>query len=237
MCRVVRSEWLDDLPAANPDAVRARADLRRFNCLMGHARIIARVMEPHLEVEIARHRPLRISELGAGDGWLLLQLARIWATQGVSADAELVDLRYLLTGQMRHAFGELAWSVTPVARDVRVWLAAPEPQEPADMVLANFFLHHFEDAELREMFRQVAGRTACFIACEPRRSDFALKAARFVRAVGCGPVIRHDAPLSVRAGFDGREIAALWPDPDQWVIAEGAAGWFSHYFMAKKIPF
>lgn len=234
MRRVVQPELLDRLPASSPEAVRARADLRRINRLLGHARIITRLYERHLDLETARRRSLRISEMGAGDGWLMLQLARRWAQLGITADADLIDLKYLIPEQTREAFVELNWTAALITMDVRMWLAQP-PLARSDLVLANLFLHHFEDGALREMFRHIADRAECFMACEPRRSDAALAASRLGWAMGCNAVTRHDAPVSVRAGFEGNELSALWPDPHRWLLIEEPAGWFSHCFLAKRV--
>jgi hypothetical protein len=41
--------------------------------------------------------------------------------------------------------------------------------------------------------------------------------------------------LSVRAGFSGRELSALWPKGD-WLLEERHAGLFSHLFTARRAP-
>jgi 2-polyprenyl-3-methyl-5-hydroxy-6-metoxy-1,4-benzoquinol methylase len=232
MRRVVRPELLDHLPASAPWAMRSRADLRRLNRVMGHARIINEAFYEHLDMETARVRSLRVCELGAGDGALLLELARSWAALGVTAEAELIDLHYLMTEETRGAFMELGWHATPVALDVMTWLN--RSSERVDVMLANLFLHHFEDAPLRALFQRIAARTCLFIACEPRRSAFAWTASHFVGAIGCNPVTRHDAPVSVRAGFANRELSSLWPEPEAWQISEASAGLFSHCFIARR---
>ena len=71
-------------------------------------------------------------------------------------------------------------------------------------------------------------------ACEPRRSRFALRASRLLGLIGCNDVTRHDAAASVRAGFAGRELSALWPDEAGWQIDERPAAPFSHLFVARR---
>jgi hypothetical protein len=51
--------------------------------------------------------------------------------------------------------------------------------------------------------------------------------------IGCNAVTRHDAAASVRAGFAGRELSALWPARPGWRLREGRAGLFSHLFVAR----
>jgi hypothetical protein len=103
-----------------------------------------------------------------------------------------------------------------------------------DMMFANLFLHHFPDESLTALFRLAAARTNLFIACEPRRSPFTLTASRWLRLIGCNAVTRHDAVVSVRAGFVGHELSALWPADNQWQLSEQSAGFFSHCFIAKR---
>jgi hypothetical protein len=41
--------------------------------------------------------------------------------------------------------------------------------------------------------------------------------------------------VSVRAGFSGEELSALWPDRQTWRLTERRAGIFSHLFIAQKM--
>jgi hypothetical protein len=59
--------------------------------------------------------------------------------------------------------------------------------------------------------------------------------SRLLRVIGCNDVTRHDATISVRAGFSGEELSALWPDKQNWQLTERRAGLFSHLFIAQKI--
>jgi hypothetical protein len=52
--------------------------------------------------------------------------------------------------------------------------------------------------------------------------------------LGCNDVTRHDAVLSVRAGFTGSELSKLWPGGQEWEIEERPAGVFSHGFAALR---
>lgn len=232
MRRVVKSELLDDLPPADPRAVGSRADLRRLNAVMGHARIVSRAFRGHLDESLVRSRPLRLVELGAGDGTLLLQLARRWSAFGVTAQVTLLDRQDLVSAETRRAFAVLNWRVESVAADVFAWLETSAPV--VDLMLANLFLHHFLEQRLGSLLRLASRRTNLFIACEPRRSPLALAASRWLWLLGCNGVTRHDAVASVRAGFANRELSALWPSGTKWTLREQPAGWFSHCFIAKR---
>jgi hypothetical protein len=87
---------------------------------------------------------------------------------------------------------------------------------------------------LTELLRLVALRTRVLIACEPRRSGSALLASHLLGLAGCNDVTRHDAVVSVRAGFKARELSALWPERSGWTLRERACGLFSHGFVATR---
>jgi len=228
IARRVEPEWLDDLPALDPRARRARRDLRLVNALMGNAAIVAR--------ELARGLgggAKRIAEIGAGEGDFLLALARSRALRGARHRATLVDRQPCADRAALEALGTRGWEAAAVQSDVFAWLAACGGPR-YDAIVANLFLHHFEPAPLARLLEGASRRTRLFIACEPRRSATGLAAAAFLGALGCNEVTRHDAVVSVRAGFRAGEVAALWPGQDGWTISEGARGAFSHLFVARR---
>ena len=232
MHRAVERELLDDLPPSDSQAVGSRGDLRRLNLIMGHAGILSRACRHHLAQNPFCSRPLRLVELGAGDGTLLLRLARRWSALGVAAHVILLDRQELVSAKTRRELVALNWSVESVSADVFTWLE--QPSSTVDVMLANLFLHHFPEERLRALFRLAAARTNLFVACEPRRSPLALAASRSLWLIGCNAITQHDAIVSVRAGFIGRELSALWPSNSGWVTSEQSAGLFSHCFVAKQ---
>jgi hypothetical protein len=66
--------------------------------------------------------------------------------------------------------------------------------------------------------------------------NFSLCAAALLGVIGCNRVTRHDAKISVRAGFAENELSALWPLDQGWRLRERQAGLFSHCFVAQRIP-
>ena len=68
------------------------------------------------------------------------------------------------------------------------------------------------------------------------RGCLPLAGSHMLGLIGCNDVTRHDAVLSVRAGFTGRELSALWPKDDGWMLEERRAGLFSHLFTAYRAP-
>lgn len=224
--RRVEPEWLDHLPADDPRAQRSRRELARVNALMANAGILARAVHSAFG-----GAPVSLVEIGAGDGRFALRLARAMGVPPAGATLTLVDRQAIVDAEAEGALSDLGWRVNVVQDDVFEWL---EGAGDCDAIVANLFLHHFQPGELGRMLHLAAKRVRAFVACEPRRSALAAAGSHLLGLVGCGEVTRHDAVVSVRAGFDGREISALWPNADAWVVSEGARGLFSHLFSARR---
>jgi len=160
---------------------------------------------------IARHlgQARRVADLGGGDGSLMQAVERRLKR---SLEVTIVD--------------------RIAGLEVFEFLAAPG--KPLDAIVANLFLHHLTDRDLRRLFALAAQRAPLFVACEPRRSRFALTGSHLMWFIGCNDVTRHDAVISVRAGFSGRELSDAWPVADSWTLTEKLAPPFSHLFVARR---
>src|ERR1019366_3881905 len=123
------------------------------------------------------------------------------------------------------------WRAEAVVADVFDW---SPPGDAAEAVIANLFLHHFEDARLAELLQKISQHAKLFIAVEPQRFRRAFACAQLLQLIGCNDVTLHDAAISIRAGFIGQEISALWPDKTNWQLTERRAGLFSHLFIARR---
>jgi hypothetical protein len=143
----------------------------------------------------------------------------------------LVDTRHVVTDCTHHSLAALGWRLEVVEANVFDVLARNE-LEPTDVTIANLFLHHLDDRALARLLRQVSTRTTVFAASEPRRSTVGLIGSRMLGVIGCNDVTRHDARVSVRSGFLGRELSDLWPHGSRWGTEERSAGLFSHAFAA-----
>lgn len=228
--RTIEPEWLDELPPGDPRAVRSRRDLRRINALMMNGTLIVRELR---RVYPARP-PSAIAEIGAGDGTFMLRVAGKLSPRWRPIDVLLLDRQSLIAPATRGEFSALGWQVQAVAADVFAWLE--QPAAPVfDVIVANLFLHHFEPEKLTGLLALIAQRTRVLIACEPRRSGRALLGSRLLGVTGCNDVSRHDAVVSVRAGFKNRELSRLWPAGGTWILQERAYGLFSHCFVATRV--
>ena len=227
MKRIVEPELLDTLPPDDPRAVRSRRDLRRVNAWMRNHAIMIRALQAGLNGQV----PKQITELGAGDGYFLLRVAGKMAPRHPNVSVTLLDRQRIVPPATIASFFSLGWHAEAIVADVFDW---PQVSAATEIVVANLFLHHFDDARLADLFSMIAGRARLFIAIEPRRARWPRFYGRLLWLIGCSPVTRHDAAVSIHSGFSGSELSALWPDKQNWQLTEQRTGAFSHLFIARQ---
>jgi hypothetical protein len=228
--RILESEWLDDLPPGDSKAVQSRRDLQRLNWWMGHPSVMANSL-----FQYAKKKPIhRLIDLGAGDGLFALGLVQKLVKFHPGLKVVLVDRQNHVRPETCDQFYSLGCGMEIITADVFDWLARWSGGPPGTVFIANLFLHHFHEAELCEIFWLASAQADLFAACEPRRTRTALVAAKMCGLIGCNSVTRHDAVVSVRAGFADRELSELWPTQGNWVLTEQVSGWFSHFFLALR---
>ena len=254
MNRRVEPEFLDELPPEDPRAIRSRRDLQRLNRWMRNINVMTDALQSSLNGDGARH----LAELGAGDGTFMLRVAERLPVNGkperrhgpshhgsefqsaqysLAGDGRipviLLDKQDIIRPETHTAFEALGWQTKAIHADVFDWLSRPSV-EAYDGMLANLFLHHFSNAQLAEIFSHAARRTRLFIAIEPRRWLWSLGFSRLLWLIGCNEVTRHDARVSIRAGFTDHELSDLWPDKGNWSLLEKPANLASHLFIAQR---
>lgn len=229
MERSLQAEWLDGLSAHDPRAVGSRRDLRLINALMGNARLMARAVREAASQAV----PRRIVDLGAGDGAFLLGWVRRMPLLAPGTEVLLVDRHDAADAGVVTALSARRLNPRRVQADGLEWLRA-QPAEADTWVLANLFLHHFTAESLRELLNAIAEKAELCCVCEPSRDWWSLAASRMLGLIGANGVTRHDAAVSVQAGFQGGELSALWPTDSRWRLREHRAGFFSHLFLAQR---
>jgi hypothetical protein len=241
MPRRVGVEILDGLEPTDPAAERSRRDLRRVHRAMGTRSILLRALR-QLTPPGPDAASIRVLELGAGDGTLMLSVARTMAPRWPPVELTLLDRQAMVAGETIAGFAGLGWTTDVDVVDALDWAGSSRGNRPRgkqmgrwDLIIANLFLHHFEGAQLQALLGAVAAGSDRFVACEPRRDWVALAGSHLVGAIGAGEVTRTDAVLSVHAGFRGNELSAEWAaNGVDWRVQEYRAGPFSHCFCAEQ---
>jgi hypothetical protein len=180
--RKLTPELLDLLPHDDPGAIRSRGDLRRINRFMGNDSWIIRTVG---------RSPAHITEIGAGDGLLLSKLSKIHSNAKMDA--------YDLAPRPAYLPEKANWHRGDI-------LAQTSPSH-GGVLIANLFLHHFTDDQLRSFAPWLHGFDTVVIN-EPLRARLPLllgKAAYpFIH-----PITRHDMRVSTEAGFVPGELPGL----------------------------
>jgi hypothetical protein len=196
--RKVLPEILDSLPPEDIAAQRSRKELRWINSIMGNHRWICRVLASRIGPE------MRLLELGAGDGMLA---RRAWMA-GVLPPNQWTALDLSPAPQ--------DWPCEAVWRQADLFSLESLPD--AEVVVANLFLHHFEDVQLGVLATRLPANCRLFVACEPaRRRRHLLQGQLLSSLARLSAVTHHDMLVSIRAGFMGNEL----------VQALGMLGWHS----------
>jgi hypothetical protein len=229
MQRLVLPELLDRLPGDDPDAIRSHRDLRRIHAWMGNTRRVG----SWLNRTATREKPARIIDMGAGDGAFLLRCLRRATRLPKGTELVLIDQRDCMDAAILARLRERGFRPRVVRADALHWLQTTSPR-PGTWILASLFLHHFDTAPLRTLLDMAARHAVHFCACEPRRASLPLVACRLLPLIGANAVTRHDAEISVRAGFRGTELSELWPTRGDWRLRERSAGLFSHLLFAAR---
>ncbi len=228
--RLVRPELLDELPATDPLAIEIRTDLRFINSLLPGASFVAQSLLSSFPKD---HPPRVLMEIGAGDGSFMLRVAKRLAPSWRDVTVILLDQSCSVSDETRAAFFSINWKLEILeANAVEYFRQSKGPS--SDAIIANLFLHHFQDEQLKELFGHVARATSLFIACEPRRSKLALRFSQYLWVVGCNDVTSLDTGSSVWAGFRNFELPALWPTGTDWELRDHFKWPFMQCFTARR---
>ena len=194
MPRTLQPELLDALPPGHPAALHSRRDLRLTNRAMGNFRWFLRTLPP-----LVRSGET-VLELGAGTG----DLARALHGRGVSVD------------------GLDRWPRPAEWPADRAWHSADLTAFPGyasyPVIIGNLIFHQFSEVELAALGARLRDHARLIVACEPaRRRLYQIIFGVVAPLLGANYVTRHDARVSIAAGFRGNELSrALGLDPALW---------------------
>jgi hypothetical protein len=178
MIRELRPEILDSLSPDHPDAQGSRRDLRLINRIMGNHRWFEQTLPALLR------QGERVLEVGSGTG----ELGHRLASAGAMVDG--LDL----CPAPRDWPPDRAWHKV----DAKAFAGFSSYR----VVIGNLIFHQFSDSELGDLGVKLRESARLVVACEParsRRSQFLLRV--FAPLFRANPVTRHDAQVSVAAGF------------------------------------
>ncbi|MHA6246395.1 methyltransferase domain-containing protein [Pontibacter sp. CAU 1760] len=198
------TELMDDLTLSGEELRQNLKELELINNWLGGHQVVLNALE---SLVIGQPQPLRIADIGCGGGDTLKQIAR-WARKnrlqvaltGVDAN----DFMVQYARQQCQAYPEIS-----IARhDV---FSNAFARQPYDIIVCSLFCHHFSNAQLVQMFRQLhAQAQIAVIINDLHRHWLAYYAIKAITTVFKGSyLVRNDAPLSVWRAFKRPELRRL----------------------------
>jgi 2-polyprenyl-3-methyl-5-hydroxy-6-metoxy-1,4-benzoquinol methylase len=183
MPRLLQPEFLDSLPPDHPDALNSRRDLLAINGLLGNHRWFERTLPGLLRPDE------RVLEIGAGTGELSARL--------VNAGVDMAGLDFCPK--------PVAWS------EARKWHCADlrtfAEYTRYPVIIGNLIFHHFNDRDLAALGSILGSNARLIMASEPARRPFSQTLFRATAPfLSVNHVTRHDADVSIKAGFIGNEL-------------------------------
>lgn len=202
-------EWLD-LPET-PPAMRARLhdQLRTVNTLTRLAQRTIHALAPSLRRLAARlQRPVRILEVGSGDGDLLTALARWTHAKGIPVELTGSDLHRATVDQARQKARDAG---LPLRFEVLDALHMPDvPDDAYDLALCVQTVHHLTPGALARFFAET-GRVAhnrLFIV-DVARQPLSATGARLFFPLIFDEGLTHDAVISARRAYSRTSLRFL----------------------------
>jgi len=226
--RRLTPEILDSLPPSDPAALASRRDLQRLHSILGQHRLWIE----WLRKTYPSGPPRSLADLGCGDAHLLAQILPLaFPGGGNGCHLLLVDRQPCVSPATLAQFHQQHWQPVVLSATAFSWARSTTS---VDLVLANLFLHHFQDDPLAQLFNEINRLAHRFAAAEPHRGLAGAIGSRLLRLLGCHFVTRHDARVSVAAGFRAKELSQLWPSSTTWSLQEKRTGPFTHFFSAER---
>ena len=204
MRRIRVPERMDDPDLPEAEHRSALRGLARLNRLSGGAGAVWR------EAGLAaaeRSSPVRALDVATGSGDIALDLARRARRSGVQIEWTLCDVSEVALERARERFDAAGVACETIRADA----LADDLPEGFALVACGLFLHHLDPRDaarlLERLDRAASGRV---VVSDLRRTRLNLLAAIVAsRVVTRSPVVRFDAPASVRAAYTCAEIGKI----------------------------
>lgn len=200
---------MDDSSIPDEKLQPALRDLRRVNRLLGGYRASSAVIEPLMQ----RRSHLNLLDVGTGSGDHLVHLVRRGHQLGCHVKAIGIDLNpdTVRLGQT-YVDASLSPTLRPqVTLETGDALDLPYAENSFDIAHAALVLHHFHGDEPAQLMRELNRVSHNGIVINDLHRHPLAYAGIWLcsRALRLAPMVRHDAPRSVRRGFFKSELRAL----------------------------
>lgn len=224
-----RKEIMDDLEMQGEELEKTLGDLDKVNRWLGGNRISLEGVEKLLK-SCCYTRPVRIIDVGCGNGTILKEVAELGRKRGEKLELVGIDANKHAMDIARKNLAEYP-EVSFKAMDV---FSKEFKAQEADIILCTLTLHHFSDEEIKELmttFTSMAGLGVVVNDLQRSRSAYYLFQA-FCAAFGLSEINKKDGLTSILRSFkrsdlekygnhlnvSRQEINRKWAFRYQWIL-------------------
>lgn len=199
-------ELMDDLTLSNEDMRKTLDELEIINNWLGGHKVVLDALNK-LIASGRLPQPLRIADIGCGGGDMLKNMAQWARYKGIAVQLTGIDANAFI---VQYA-NDQCKNYPEVQVEQHDVFSEEFAQQPYDVVVCSLFCHHFTDAQLVQMFRQLyAQSNLTVIINDLHRHWFAYHSIKQITALfSKSPLVRNDAALSVSRGFKREELETL----------------------------
>ncbi|MFW5960327.1 MAG: methyltransferase domain-containing protein [Chitinivibrionales bacterium] len=207
--RSLEPELMDDLGS---DSVMLESTLKQFSLInplfSGSERLIRRYLIKHM-----RQNPkevITILDIGAGGGDITRSIADTCAKEGIKIEIHALDPdKRAVDYALRNSGGYS--NIKIIQGDIKEYTGY---KDLFDYTFANHFLHHIDEASVREVMKTISDISRCgFLVNDIKRS----RAAYYLFTLVSSLMFRnsfaaYDGKLSIKKGFTEEELKRITED-------------------------
>lgn len=207
--RRISAEHMDDPAASREQMAEALRFIRMVNRRLGGARAAVREID-RMAGEIGSDRAIRIIDIGTGAADIPMAIAQWARSVGRRVEITAVDLHPVTLELARELVLQAGFAevITLVQGDA---LKLMEDYEAGsfDLAHAGMFLHHLRDIEVMTVLRIMDRLTKRGVIWNDLLRGWAGRVGVRLMTMGTPAHLKHDARVSVEAGFTKREAMEL----------------------------
>lgn len=194
-------EIMDDLNCSGEVVHQTLRELEFINRTLGGNAVTVSGVKQLLAKD--QHQPITILDLGCGGGDMLAllhaRLAQKASFKGIDANPHIVEYARQHQG---------AANITFEAIDI---FSEQFKHETCDIAVATLFLHHFNEQQLIQIFKQLKQQARLGIVVNDlHRHPLAYYSIKLLtKLFSKSAMVKFDAPLSVLRGFSKHELTAI----------------------------
>lgn len=206
MQRVLTPELMDDPRVPEPELRSALGYLRFVNRFLGGSRALLRHLAPWSR-RWPRDRPVTLLDLGTGSADVPLTACRWARARGIELRVTAIDTHEATLRVARERAAGEPW-VRIEACDARGAIAK-FGDGSFDYVHAGLFLHHLSDADVLIVLTDMGRLCRAGLVWNDLRRSALHRVLVAAAVIGQRRIARHDAKVSVEAGFTREEVERL----------------------------